>query len=350
MTAHAPGADSDLRYFAEFVPRAAGVSPLPVDYAHLVNRYGGQSGLDLDGLRNGAAMVADVVVTMRAQCSAQSRALTRVAAAWHGAAADVAVSGIARRLERAYADTDAMSGVQRALEEAASVIDDAVRAKSDLVASVDPSAIGGRSVREIDGMLAAALGESPDSTAESWLREVLVPQVRAHVDAVLDLCAAVERVVLGAHRMVDDAMVAVDPAPYRRTTEPESTFAPADPVQGASVPPVGADPGQCGCDGAGDTHSGIDSDVGADEAGTGAESVPPADPEQGATETAAPAPVEEQAAPGAEVVAEAPAPQSGMLDFGPTGEPVRRRDAPREPDRTEREPDSGAELATAGPL
>ncbi|TJZ81663.1 hypothetical protein FCG67_03360 [Rhodococcus oryzae] len=83
--------------------------------------------------------------------------------------------------------------------------------------------------------------------ASTWLREVFVPQVHAQLAGVLELCDATARAVDGAHRLVSDAMelAGSDPDGFgavHRVADPVAGFTPAAPAQSPVAQVAAAEP------------------------------------------------------------------------------------------------------------
>jgi len=81
----------------------------------------------------------------------------------------------------------------------------------------------------------------------TWLSEVFVPHVQAQLSCVLELCDATARAIDGAHRLVSDAMelAGSDPDGFGavdRVDDPVAGFTPAAPAQSPVAPVAAAEP------------------------------------------------------------------------------------------------------------
>ncbi|WP_077040874.1 hypothetical protein [Rhodococcus sp. MTM3W5.2] len=281
-----PAASDELAYFARFLPRLGSVTEPSIDYHQLSERYFGLTVSDLAALRADADVVGAAVDTMRAQCDAQHQLILGLAAGWEGAAADAALASLHADLDRARASTEAMAGVHAALLAASDVIATVVAANATVMGELDATQIGGRTPAEVDLMIALARLEPGDHAwgllrqaaglfseltpmipsvmrsgalvgdrlldvavdlASTWLSEVFVPHVQAQLAGVLELCDATARAIDGAHRLVSDAMeLAVsDPDGFGavdRVADPVAGFTPAAPAQSPVALVTAAEP------------------------------------------------------------------------------------------------------------
>ncbi|MFF0815512.1 hypothetical protein ACFYVR_10225 [Rhodococcus sp. NPDC003318] len=224
-----------LRYFTLFVPRAEAVEG--VGAGDLPTLYHAHRGVDLDAMLSGADALHGASAVLRAHLLAQEQAAARMAAAWTGVAADAALTATARRLDHGRDTCAAVTAAADALASGSAVIRDAVRAQAEFTLRLDVTGIGGRDVADIDRALAAAA--DGDAVQAAWLREVLVPHVRAHVLALTDLCALTTFVVDGVQRILSRAVDTVGP-PGDETVVAEAAAAAAGPVPVVPVEPAPA--------------------------------------------------------------------------------------------------------------
>ncbi|MFC9790624.1 hypothetical protein [Rhodococcus sp. NPDC127528] len=320
----------ELRHLPEFTVRAAAVAPIGANAAW---REG-------DGWRVAAALEvdADVVAassaTMHAQVRVQERLAAELAAAWDGEAADRAAAALRGRLERAAADSAAMDEVHAAMAEAAGVIRTAVADRDDAADAIDAEHVGGCTPADVDSMLSLTRGAgaaAPDpmqafaplvgidtDACARWLREVLVPYVRTQTQNLLDLIEATAHTVEAARVAVDDAIGRVDPEPHSQSPDPTQSQSRAE----------------CSCV-TGDSGGGAGVVAPAPEPAEPPQS-PPHDPSEDPAEDLAEewAPVPAPPQPDADHAQPVPGTLAFAGEFATAGRP----------------PDSGAELAEAGPL
>lgn len=198
-----PGDDPpELRYFTRFVPRAARIDPALAD-ADVADRFRVPPGPDPTAMHRDADLLGGVAAALRAHLLVQEQAAARLEPAWRGVAAAAAAAATGRRLDHAHTVCAGIAAVARTLAEAATLIDDARGARAALVGGLDAAAVGGRSVAQIDRMLA-------DPTEPVWLGVVFVPHVRAHLDALSALCEATAALVDGVTGLLDRLTAAVD--------------------------------------------------------------------------------------------------------------------------------------------
>ncbi|MFE3291475.1 hypothetical protein [Rhodococcus sp. NPDC059234] len=304
----------ELCHLAEFTARAAAVAPIGANTA----RPEGDGWRVAAALEAGADVVAAAASIMHAQVRVQERLAAELTAAWDGDAAERAAAVLRGRLERAAADSVAMDEVHAAMAEAAGVIRAAVADRDEAAAAIDAERVGGCTPAEVDSMPSATRGagaQAPDpmqafaplvgiaaEECAQWLGEVLVPYVRAQTQNLLDLIEATAHTVEAARAAVDDAIGRVDPEPH------------------SQAPDLTGPPSRAECSCATDDHRG----------GMGA---------------VAPAPEPAESSPSApEDPPEDPAP------LPPTADRTQQLAFVGELATGVRPPDSGAELAEAGPL
>ncbi len=198
-----PGGDiPELRYYTRFVPRAARVDPALAD-VDVIARYRAPTPPDPATMHRDADTLRDVAAALHTHLLVQEQAAARLDSAWQGTAADAAATATHLRLEHARAVCSTMSEAALTLDGAAALIHEALSARAALVDGLDPSAVGGRSVAQIDRMLA-------DDTDRAWLGEVFVPHVRTHLAALSALAAALTDLVDGVTGLIERVVDGVD--------------------------------------------------------------------------------------------------------------------------------------------
>ncbi|MFD4181044.1 hypothetical protein [Rhodococcus sp. NPDC058514] len=269
---------SGLEYFAQFLPRAASIVPFEACCESLRARHEELTGLDPATMEADADAVGAAVAVLRAQCAAQEQLLLGLAAGWEGVAADAALATIGAHLEQGRATCEALIAVHEAMIAAAEVIRAAAVDVADVGRSFDATRIGGCSPQDVDVMIAvAALRPGDDAggllaqatglfgelatavgdallglaveASTTWLHEVLVPHVRAQLAGFTELCDATAAAADGAHRLVADSALRVDPVPpttvvvvVAEESEPYPQAADGREVQSEPAQPVPTEP------------------------------------------------------------------------------------------------------------
>ncbi|MGX7733020.1 hypothetical protein ACWPOB_27660 [Rhodococcus sp. 2H158] len=229
-----------LRFFAEHLPRAERYAPGLPSCSQLQERYDEQRGTDLAVLLADADVFARLEGALGAEVARQGSYVDALAAAWTGGGA----VGAADALDRHVAvgeDLQAWLGAaRRALTDAAAAVLAIVEEKSRAAAEFADTTVGGRTVEEIDAILAgaaggggptaaqlaawdSALGPVPERAAVTrwcgrWRDEVFRPGVAAAVESFLDLCDDTDRAVRAV--LAELAATLAPPDPGLRSVDP----------------------------------------------------------------------------------------------------------------------------------
>lgn len=211
-----------LRFFATFVPRAAfvaeraGTGDTFPTYDEIEARYFEQGDIRLDALAADIDVVTRAVEDIDGRCSDHERIRSAVARSWQGPAADSADAHFAEHLKRAARSKQDLGDVRCALVEADRALRDVAARKADWVASLDPVRVCGRTVAEVDEIVATAVnfGSAADDAA-NWAVDVFLARVRETTTQFAELCDRAESSVDDVFRNLDAAFCAVDDSDFR---------------------------------------------------------------------------------------------------------------------------------------
>ncbi|AWG99992.1 hypothetical protein [Rhodococcus ruber] len=223
-----------LRFFAEHLPRAERYAPGLPPCSHLEERYDEQRGTDPAVLLVDADVFARLETGLDAEVARQRSGVDALATAWTGGGAAGAVDALVRHV-RAGEDLRAGLGTaHRALTDAAAAVLAVVEEKARAAAEFADTTVGGRTVEEIDAILAGAadgdgptarqlaawdpaLGPDLDRAAVThwcarWRDEVYRPGVEAAVESFLALCDDTDRAVRAVFAELVTMLAPPDPA------------------------------------------------------------------------------------------------------------------------------------------
>lgn len=223
-----------LRFFAEHLPRAERYAPGLPPCSHLEERYDEQRGMDPAVLLVDADVFARLETGLDAEVARQRSGVDALATAWTGGGAAGAVDALLRHV-RAGEDLQARLGAARcALTDAAAALLAVVEEKTRAAAEFADTTVGGRTVEEIDVILAGAadgdgptasqlaawdpaLGPDLDRAAVThwcarWRDEVYRPGVETAVESFLALCDDTDRAVRAVFAELVTMLAPPDPA------------------------------------------------------------------------------------------------------------------------------------------
>ncbi|WP_416061440.1 hypothetical protein [Rhodococcus indonesiensis] len=223
-----------LRFFAEHLPRveryASGVPP----YSHLVERYDEQRGTDPAVLLVDADVFARLETGLDAEVARQRSCVDALETAWTGEGAAGAVDALLRHVTVGEDLQARLGAAHRALIDAAAAVLAVVEEKARAAAEFADTTVGGRTIEEIDVILAGAadrdgptatqlaawdpaLGQDPDRAAvvhwcARWRDEVYRPGVETSVESFLALCDDTDHAVRAVFAELATALTPPDPA------------------------------------------------------------------------------------------------------------------------------------------
>ncbi|NGP09751.1 hypothetical protein G6038_30705, partial [Rhodococcus sp. 14C212] len=229
-----------LRFFAEHLPRAERYAPGLPSCSRLQERYDEQRGTDLAVLLADADVFARLEGALGAEVARQRSYVDALAAAWTGGGAGGAADALDRHVVVGEDLQARLGAARRALTDAAAAVLAIVEEKSRAATEFADTTVGGRTVEEIDAILAGAaggggptaaqlaawdpaLGPAPERAAVTqwcgrWRDEVFRPGVEAAVESFLDLCDDTDRAVRAV--LVELAAALAPPDPGLRSADP----------------------------------------------------------------------------------------------------------------------------------
>ncbi|WP_235431075.1 hypothetical protein [Rhodococcus aetherivorans] len=155
-----------LRFFAEHLPRAERCAPGLPSCAQLRERYDEQRGTDPAVLLADADVFARLEGALGAEVARQRSYVDALAAAWTGGGAVGAADALDRHVAVGEDLQARLGAARRALTDAAAAVLAIVEEKSRAAAEFADTTVGGRTVEEIDAILAGAAGGDGPTTAQ----------------------------------------------------------------------------------------------------------------------------------------------------------------------------------------
>ncbi|ETT23508.1 hypothetical protein ACWEQV_28320 [Rhodococcus aetherivorans] len=224
-----------LRFFAEHLPRAERCAPGLPSCAQLRERYDEQRGTDPAVLLADADVFARLEGALGAEVARQRSYVDALAAAWTGGGAVGAADALDRHVAVGEDLQARLGAARRALTDAAAAVLAIVEEKSRAAAEFADTTVGGRTVEEIDAILAGAAGGDGPTTAQlaawdsalgpapvraavtqwcgRWRDEVFRPGVETAVESFLDLCDDTDRAVRAVLAELAATLAPPDPGP-----------------------------------------------------------------------------------------------------------------------------------------
>ncbi|MEZ7240559.1 hypothetical protein QYS60_22665 [Rhodococcus sp. GXMU-t2271] len=223
-----------LRFFAEHLPRVERYASDVPPYSHLEERYDEQRGTDPAVLLVDADVFARLETGLDAEVARQRSCVDALETAWTGGGAAGAVEALLRHVTVGEDLQARLGAAHRALTDAAAAVFAVVEEKARAAAEFADTTVGGRTVEEIDVILAGAadrdgptatqlaawdpaLGQDPDRAAvvhwcARWRDEVYRPGVETSVESFLALCDDTDRAVRAVFAELATALTPPDPA------------------------------------------------------------------------------------------------------------------------------------------
>lgn len=232
-----------LRYFDEFLPRAARIADVDVTPAHVRAAYDQQRGLDLLALAADVESLGRSLAIATEQWAEQQARVQALESAWSGIAAGAARNTLREHVDRAERDRDDIGAAHSAMGESVRSLESVIADKAQSVGSYGLD-VDGKTGADVDAIIDGANGENadlttvfpdlhPESTPEqiaqrclTWLAEVFIPQVQEHLTHFVELCAAADQAVREVFTQLDGSMNAVQdpPPPTVEATNPQFDF------------------------------------------------------------------------------------------------------------------------------